>query len=167
MRNSSGKLKGLLSIVVYSILLGLLLLPTNQTIENTYYEYATYNKEQFRYLSDIDYIKDKTSVGWGNIKLDENYESNINNGLITVNIDGVKTSFMKGVLAHAPSTVVYDISSYSYDYFTAHLGVDASKGDNGDGVKFSIYTSKDGENWDLKTDEKPPILKGTSDSIFV
>ena len=167
MRNSSGKLKELLSIVVYSILLGLLLLPTNQTIENTYYEYATYNKEQFRYLSDIDYIKDKTSVGWGNIKLDENYESNINNGLITVNIDGVKTSFMKGVLAHAPSTVVYDISSYSYDYFTAHLGVDASKGDNGDGVKFSIYTSKDGENWDLKTDEKPPILKGTSDSIFV
>ncbi len=142
---------------------------SNQTnmIENEPYGYLTYNTEQFRYLSDIEYIKDQTSVGWGSIQFDKNINTGSNNGLITVNINGEKKSFMKGVLAHATSTVVYDISSYHYDYFTAYLGVDASVGTNGNGVKFAIYTSKDGENWDLKTDEKPPVLKGTSESIFV
>jgi len=136
-------------------------------IETTPYGYLAYNTEKYRYLSDIEYIKDKTSVGWGNILFDKNINTNINNGLITVNIDGEKKSFMKGVLAHATSTVVYDISSYNYDYFTAYLGVDASAGNNGNGVKFLIYTSKDGENWDLQTAAKPPVLKGTSESIFV
>ena len=121
----------------------------------------------FVYLSDIEYQKDKTTVGWGTIQLDQNYETKYNNGLITVNIEGKKKSFMKGISAHAPSTVIYDISKYNYDYFTTYMGVDESRGENGDGVKFAIYTSTDGENWQLKTEEKPEVLKGTSNAKFV
>ncbi|MDE5587202.1 MAG: NPCBM/NEW2 domain-containing protein, partial [Bacilli bacterium] len=103
----------------------------------------------------------------GEILLDGNINTGYNNGLITLNIDGVKTSFIKGVLAHATSTLVYDLSSYDYDYFTSYIGVDESTGNNGNGVKFAIYTSVDGENWDLQTEAKPPVYKGTSNAAFV
>lgn len=124
-----------------------------------------YDTESFRYLSDIDYIKDQSSVGWGSILLDRNVESNINNGLITLNIEGKKTPFLKGVLAHATSTLVYDLSSYNYDYFTAYIGLDESKGNSGNGIKFTIYTSTDGTTW--KTETQTPVLKGTSNAVFV
>ena len=167
MKDCNARVKKMLFLTVYFLMLGVLLLPSNQIFESTYHEYFADNKAKFRYLSDIKYMKDKTSVGWGEIQFDKNINTSSNNGLITVNIDREKKSFMKGILAHATSTVVYDLSSYDYDYFTAYLGVDASVGGNGNGVKFAIYTSRDGENWDLKTDVKPPVLKGTSDSIFV
>lgn len=159
-------LLGLFSIVVG---VGLQFKEKNniEMIETKPYGYLTYNTDMYRYLSDIEYIKEQSSVGWGSIQLDQNINTSINNGLITVIIDGKKTSFMKGVVAHATSTMVYDLSSFNYDYFTAYLGVDQSVGTNGNGVKFAIYTSKDGENWDLKTEEKPPVLKGNSNAILV
>ncbi len=132
-------------------------------VESTPYGYLAYNTEKMRYLSDTPYIKEQSSVGWGSILLDKNASDD----LINVNVDGKKTPFMKGVFAHATSTLVYDIKFYNYDYFTAYIGVDASRGNNGNGVKFAIYTSQDGTNWDLKTDVKSPVLKGTSNAIFV
>ena len=61
------------------------------------------------YLSDIDYIKEQSSAGWGSITLDSNLETKYNHGLITLLIDDVKTYFLKGISAHATSTLVYDI----------------------------------------------------------
>ena len=122
--------------------------------------------EKFCYLSDIPYIKDQSSVGWGSITLDRNLESGYNNGLITLIVDGQKRQFYKGISAHATSTLVYDIRDYDYDYFTTYLGVDESRKNNGNGVKFAIYTSVDGEHWDAKTPVSPSVMKGTSNALF-
>ena len=142
-------------------------LPKTEKKENFVSLYSASNESDFLYLSDTPYMKEQSSVGYGEVVLDGNINTSYNNGLITLNIDGVKTSFIKGVLAHATSTMVYDISNYHYDYFTSYIGVDQSVGTNGNGVKFAIYTSVDGENWDLKTDVKPPVFTGTSDAQFV
>lgn len=99
--------------------------------ENNFYTYMSYNTEKFRYLSDTPYMKDQSSVGYGSILLDSNMNTGYNNGLITVNINGVKKSFIKGILAHATSTLVYDLSDYDYDYFTSYIGVDESTGNLG------------------------------------
>ena len=142
-------------------------LPKTEKKENFVSLYSASNESDFLYLSDTPYMKEQSSVGYGEVVLDGNINTSYNNGLITLNIDGVKTSFIKGVLAHATSTMIYDISNYHYDYFTSYIGVDQSVGTNGNGVKFAIYTSVDGENWDLKTDVKPPVFTGTSDAQFV
>ena len=62
---------------------------------------------------------------------------------------------------------MYDITDYDYDFFTTYIGVDASRGTNGNGVKFLIYTSVDGENWDLKTPASPQVMKGNSNAQFL
>ncbi len=119
------------------------------------------------YLSDIKYIEKESSVGWGSITLDSNLETQYNNGLITLYVKGVKTYFLKGISAHATSTLVYDISDYSdYDYFSTYIGIDESRGSLGTGVKFSIYTSKNGKDWELKTAKNPEVLKGDKDAIL-
>ncbi len=120
----------------------------------------------YKYLSDIEYIKDQSSVQWGSITLDGNLETQYNGGLITLLVNGKKTPFLKGVSAHANSVLVYDISKYNFDVFTTYIGVDQSRGSNGNGVKFSIYTSQDGTHWDLKTETIPPVLKGDNDALF-
>ncbi len=122
---------------------------------------------KFKYLSDIEYIKNSSSVGWGQITLDQNLETKYNNGLISLIVNGQQKLFLKGISAHAISTLIYDISSYNYDYLSMYYGVDASRGTNGNGVKFSIYTSKDGENWDLQTPVSPPVKKGNSEAEFL
>ena len=57
---------------------------------------------------------------------------------------------MKGILAHANATVAYDLSGYNYDYLTAYLGIDASVGSAGNGVRFEVHTSDDGKTWTLR-----------------
>lgn len=125
------------------------------------------SNEEFCYLSDIEYIKEQSSVGWGSITLDRNLETKYNKGLIALIINGEQKTFMKGVSAHAISTLVYDVSELGYDYFSTYYGVDASRGTNGNGVKFAIYTSTDGENWDLHTLVSPPVKKGDSEAEFI
>lgn len=122
--------------------------------------------EEFCYVSDIPYRSD-SSVGWGSITLDANLDTSVNNGMIALMVDGEKKQFFKGISAHATSTLIYDITKYNYDYFTSYIGVDAGRGNNGNGVKFSIYTSVDGENWDLKTPVSPQVMKGTTNAQFV
>lgn len=116
------------------------------------------------YLSDIPYASAK--VGWGNLTLDKN---GVNNGGITLNVNGSATTFQKGIFAHATSTVDYDISEYSseYSHFVTYYGLNTTNNNVGNGVKFYVYTSNDGENWDLKTDAEPaPIKSGDGAGQF-
>ena len=124
-------------------------------------------QDMCKYLSDIEYVKDQSSVEWGSITLDSNLENQYNNGLITLIVKGKKTHFLKGVSAHATSTLIYDITDYDYDYFSAYVGVDESRTTNGNGVKFEIYTSEDGKTWNLKSDIDKKVLKGTDEAVLV
>ncbi|MDE6292765.1 MAG: NPCBM/NEW2 domain-containing protein, partial [Bacilli bacterium] len=118
--------------------------------------------QKFIYLSEIDYVKDLSSVGWGSISINKNPDG----GIISLIIDGQKKQFLRGIGAHAPSNVVYDISGYDYDYLTTYVGLDASKGSNGNGIKLHIFTSMDGTNWDLETPNSPEVSKGDTEAIF-
>ena len=125
------------------------------------------SKKGYRYLSDVEYVKEQSSVGWGNITLDGNLETQYNGGLITLIINGKERSFLKGVTAHATSTMVYDISGLDYDKFSTYYGVDASRKANGNGVKFAIYTSVDGINWELHTPVSPGVQKGDTEARYI
>lgn len=109
------------------------------------------------YLSDIPYSKGQ--VEWGNIALDKTQS----NTALILRLNNSSTTFKKGIWAHATSTLEYDISGYNkeYKYFTTYYGLNTTAGSTGNGVKFYIYTSKDGKEWTLQTDENPVALKGT------
>ena len=116
--------------------------------------------EDVVYLSDIPYMK--AEIGWKTIGLDKT----VDNAALTMNIDGTATVIKKGIWAHATSTVEYDISNYKdYAYFTTYYGLNTTS-KAGDGVKFYIYTSADGENWTLKTEENPSALKGANNAVY-
>ena len=115
------------------------------------------------YLSDLAYIKSQSDVSWGSIKVNQN----IDGGTISLIVDGEKTEFTKGMGAHATSNLVYDISQYSGEYtrLVSYMGVDAARGGNGNGVKFVISTSMDGQTWkEVKT---TGVVKGNNESIYV
>ena len=129
------------------------------------FDAVSYNdskQEDVVYLSDIPY--QKAQIGWGSIALDK---TNSNTSLI-MNLDGSAVVLKKGIWAHATSTVEYDISNYKdYDYFTTYYGLNTTAGNNGNGVKFYIYTSQDGKNWTLRTEENPTPLKGGNSAVHV
>lgn len=105
--------------------------------------------KNYTYLSDISYDKDKSFAGSGySIHLDENNS----NQMLTLKVNGKSKSYIKGICAWATSEMVYDLSDYDYDYFTADLGVDISEQSTyfNTGVRFYIYTSEDGEEWTEK-----------------
>ena len=104
-----------------------------------------YNTDDYIYLSDIDYIAKQSSTAWGKILKD----ITSSNTKIQVKVDNGAYSFDKGMWAHASSTLVYDLSSYNYAYFTSYIGINTTSS-KGNGVIFYIYTSNDGTNWELK-----------------
>lgn len=117
--------------------------------------------EQMVYLSDIEYSK--ASVGWGTLTFDKTQD----NGGLTLKVNGYSTVFKKGIWAHATSTIEYDISDYKdYAYFTTYYGLNTTANNTGNGVKFYIYTSVDGNEWTLRTEENPEALKGVSNAKF-
>ena len=120
------------------------------------------NKEDFVYLSDLNYEKDSYVKDGYYLRKDKNSSS----GLITVNILGKPKSFIKGISAWATSEIIYDISDYDFDYFTAYLGVDAKEVSTyyNSGVTFTISTSNDGLNWEEKF--KTNTLKGFDDAVL-
>ena len=161
------KTKFLLKLSFYfTLLLVAFLLPqcTNKSL-------ATEQKtgKDYCYLSDIPYIANQSSVGCGSITLDKNLDSKYNQGLITLIVNGQQKKFLKGISAHATSTLVYDITGLGYDYFSTYYGIDASRGNTGNGVQFAIYTSVTGEDddWDLHTLVSPPIKKGNTEAEFI
>ena len=116
------------------------------------------------YLSDITYINDKSFAQSGHsILLDKNQE----NDFITLKINGKSIPFLKGICAWATSEIVYDLSKYDYDYFTAYIGIDASEQSDyfNTGAKFYIYTSNDGEYWEEQYHSE--ILYGWSEAPFI
>jgi hypothetical protein len=92
-------------------------------------------------LLDIDYVKSMSS---GYIKPNKSHD----NVPIEMYVDGEVTLFEKGMGAHADTTIVYDLSGYDYSWFETYAGVHYSKANMGNGVKFYVYTSLDGENWE-------------------
>lgn len=108
---------------------------------------AAHESEDYKYLSDLDYITENnwSYAGWGEIKKDKNIE----NGQISLLVDGTRVYFSKGMGAHASSQLTYDVSGFSgtYTRFVSKMGVDASKNGLGE-VWFRISASKDGTNWD-------------------
>ncbi len=120
-------------------------------------------ESDFLYLSDIDYIASQSKSGWGSLLKDTTSAGS----KIAVKVEGAYYTFDKGMWAHATSTLVYDISSYHYDYFTAYVGLNQTAASSSNGVKFYIYTSLDGKNWTLQTSETPNVLKPGMNAEFV
>lgn len=119
-------------------------------------------ENQVLYLSDIPYRK--AQVGWGNLSLDKTQD----NAAFTMLLNGSSTVIKKGIWAHATSTIEYDIREYrDYAYFTAFCGINNTSGNRGNGVKFYVYTSEDGENWTLRTEENPAAIKSSNNAAYV
>jgi len=113
------------------------------------YQYSNNKDEDVLFLSNIDYVKSQSFTRYDKIRYDE-----INGGgKITLKIEGNAFSFDKGIWAHASSRVTYDISEYNYKYFTVFIGINTTS-NRGDGVKFLISTSEDGNNWEVKHEEE-------------
>jgi hypothetical protein len=127
--------------------------------------YDEFNDDMI-YLSDLPdkYVLDKT-VGYGSYYKDKN----INSGTISLNINGNKKYFVKGIGAHAPANLIYDVSyyveNYGINHFKAYIGLDSSVGTDGNGAKFFIYTSTDNSEWKLV--QSTGVLKGTSEAVNV
>ncbi len=104
-----------------------------------------YNSDTHIYLSDIDYRSDSTVEPGYYIRKDKNGEG----GFISVNTKDGKKTFIKGISAWATSNVIYDLTNLNYDYFVSYVGVDSSQISDyyNSGVRITIYTSVDGENW--------------------
>ena len=120
----------------------------------------------YMYISDVpSSALISSGVGYSTLK----YDTNVEDGLISLKVNDKKKTFMKGMSAHAPATLIYDISylvdDYGYDKFTAYLGVDYTKGSNGNGVIFNIYTSEDNNSWTQI--ENTGVLKGDSEACYV
>ena len=115
------------------------------------------------YLSDIDYDKSASKVQYGSIAKDTTHNGNS----ITLIVDGEVKEFEKGMGAHATSTLVYDISAHKNNYtrLVTYAGIDSRQGGNGNGARFEIYTSVDGQEWELV--ENLGVLKGNNEAGYV
>lgn len=105
------------------------------------------------YASDV--AMKTSQVGYGKLTLDKNSQ----NKQISLKVNGQRTTFDKGIGAHATSTIVYDIEEVGYSSFTTYLGVDAGQGTNGS-VKFKIYIDND-------LVYQSGVLSGNSEAQFV
>ncbi len=166
--------KGILIFSIISVVLffGGVILYTNSNIANittnnkNVFSYNSTEQEDFVYLSDLDYIEDNnwSYTGYGSLKKDKNIED----GVISLIVNGTKKIFVKGMGIHATGQVTYDISNLSnkYSKFLTKAGVDSSKEANGS-VTFEVLVSNDGNSW--LSLYKTGILKGNSeaDSIDV
>ncbi len=105
-----------------------------------------YDANTHIYLSDLDYRDDSIVEPGYYIRKDKNGEG----GLISVNTDDGKKTFIKGVAAWATSDVIYDLTDLDYDYFVSYVGVDSTQTSDyyNSGVRFTIYTSINGTDWD-------------------
>ena len=117
----------------------------------------------YKYLSDEDINPTSVRVGWDAFRKDE-----INgNGKISVKIEGAYYTFDRGLWAHAASTIIYDLTEYDYDYFTAYIGLNQTASSSSNGVIFKIYTSADGRNWNIKYNEDSAVCKPGSNATPV
>lgn len=107
--------------------------------------------DKFIYLSDIDYLPSSRS-GYGPLLKDAAAR-------ISLQYEGQTVAFEKGLWAHATSNLDYDLQNYQeYDYLAMYYGVNNTSNGNGS-VKFYIYTSDDGRDWNLVSDADPVVMK--------
>lgn len=114
----------------------------DNNIDSQVISYFASNNTDVIYLSDINYIANQSYAGWDKIRYDEANGGN----KISIRIENNIFTFDRGIWAHATSQITYDISKYSYKYFTAFIGLNTTS-NGGNGVKFCIYTSVDGKDW--------------------
>ena len=86
------------------------------------------------YLSDLDHDAEKSTFIRGTVHKDKNRA----NGTIALMINGVKTTFERGVGMDAWAKVYYDIEGLGMETFEAYVGVDAAKPVQGD-IIFRVY----------------------------
>lgn len=137
-------------------------------IQNNESESSNEKKESrttndFIYLSDIDYMANLSRPGWGSINKDLAGDGS----KISVRVENAYYEFDKGMWAHATSTLIYDLSNYDYEYFTAYVGLNRTASSSSNGVKFYVYTSMDCKEWTLKTSENPTVLKAGMNAEFL
>ena len=123
-----------------------------------------YDASERVYLSDLSYEKDMSYIENGNRF---HFDQNASSKLLSLRYNGELKTFQKGISAWATSNLVYDVSNYSYDKFTAYIGIDASQTNDyfNDGAVITIYTSNDGENWTVA--HKTETKKGISNADYV
>ena len=91
------------------------------------------------YLSDLDYIPEKSSTGDGNVvaRKDKSHEGN---SIRLLNADGDVQTFEKGIGSHATCEIVYNIADLGYTNFSTYVGIDREiTNENEPDVKFYIY----------------------------
>lgn len=123
-----------------------------------------YDTSEMVFLSDISYEKDMSYIENGN---SFHFDQNGSSKDLTLLYNGEVKKFYKGISAWATSNLVYDLGDYSYDKFTAYIGVDASQTNDyfNDGAVITIYTSNDGENWTVAY--KSGTKKGYTNADYV
>ncbi|MCH5190784.1 MAG: discoidin domain-containing protein [Oscillospiraceae bacterium] len=130
------------------ILLGfvLTLLTVMFLTTNAYAADIEYDTSDRVYLSDISYVTDMSYIENGN---SFHFDTDASNKAISLKYEDEVKIFQKGISAWATSNLVYDLSDYSYDKFTAYIGVSANQTSDyaNDGAVITVYTSVDGENW--------------------
>ena len=156
-------IKFLLKRIIFIIIVTLFFLILNN-VNIVLANSETKNQNEFCYLSDISYIHEQSSSGWKELKMNQDS----NGDMLSVKVENAYYTFDKGIWAHAPSIVVYDLSQYSqYDYFTAYIGLNKTAATSSNGVKFYIYTSVNGTDWELETDSEPEVSKPGANAKFV
>ncbi len=160
------------------IVLCLFSFSTNTVIKGKVKNYfaTRVDADKMVYLSDIDYVEkikdseDKSFETYVEPGYHYRKDKNGNSQMISVNVNGKKNYYIKGVSAWASSNVIYDLSalSTSYDKFQAYIGIDASSisTDYNSGANITVYTLKEGETqW--KQVYNTNTLKGWNDAKYV
>ncbi len=130
-------------LIIFTIIISSISGNEFSQIEVETHKYSSNKNEDFTYLSDIDYIANQSFTRWDRIRYDE-----VNNGSkITIKVENNNFTFDKGIWAHATSQVTYDISNLNYKYFTTFIGLNSTASSGSNGVKYTISTSQDGQNW--------------------
>lgn len=120
------------------------------------------DEDNYKYLSDLNY-ESSSKVGWGSIQKDKDVEG----GIITLKVNGTKTTFKKGMGAHATSNLIYhisDLKNKGYTVLSTYAGVDYDKNGKSDGVSFHVWGSVDGKEWTEL--DKTETLKPADDAKY-
>ncbi len=90
-----------------------------------------------------------------------------------VKIEGSWYTFDKGLFTHTGSTaktatltLTYNIENLNYKYFTAYVGLNKTA-TKGDGVRFNVGTSMDGETWDDWMVVSPKLIGPQAEAEFI
>ncbi|AMO85729.1 NPCBM/NEW2 domain protein [Solibacillus isronensis B3W22] len=100
---------------------------------------------QVTVVSDFEYVSDLTpvaaNIAWGGYQIDKSPSG----GTIGLIRQGLETTYVKGIGAHAKSEIVYNIEGKGFDFFESYIGIDKAMKGQGSSAKFEVWV--DGENY--------------------